>query len=243
MSNENKEVAKPKSNGPRITKSNYLVQASYRLTLNEQRLVAQAISMVDPRRPLKAGENKFTILASEFAKTWNIPLKQAYEAMDDAAAKLYERTIKTADPANKTRESIRWVSSVKYWDAEGKVTLGFSLEVLPYLTKQRSQFTSYFIQNVSQFSTPITFRLYEMVSQFRSTGTLHITLDAIRDALMLEDKYTVFADFRRRVLDPAIENINTSSDLTVTWEPKKTGRAITGLLFTIVEDKQKKLPV
>lgn len=54
-----------------VTKHNGLIEASYKLTLNEQRLVLLCISQLDPRKPLPK-ENLFTITAKDFASMFGI---------------------------------------------------------------------------------------------------------------------------------------------------------------------------
>lgn len=224
-----------------VTKSNYLIEASYKLSLNEQRLVLSAITQIDPRKPLSPAKNKITVTAQEFAETFKMPLKQAYEAMEMAADRLFERDIRTSDPKNRNREHTRWVSSVKYWDAEAKVTLGFSVDILPYLTKLHRQFTSYALKQVANLNSPYAIRLFEFLYQFKSTGEHFITVEDFRDRLQIADKYPLFADMRRRVIDPSVEMINAETNLIVTWEPVKKGKTITSMKFTFTEDPQKKL--
>jgi len=38
-------------------------------------------------------------------------------------------------------------------------------------------------------------------------------------------------DFKKRVLVPAIKDINKNSDITVTWTQRKTGRKVTHIKF------------
>ena len=135
-----------------VTKSNHLVEAGYRLSLNEQRLVLTAISKLDGRKPIPR-DNDFTITAQEFSSMFNIPIKQAYENLDNAASRLYERDIKTYDGKHKTRERFRWVDGVKYWDGEGKVTLSFSNKIIPYLTLLHTQLTSYDLKQISNLKS------------------------------------------------------------------------------------------
>jgi len=221
-----------------VTKSNHLVEAGYRLSLNEQRLVLTAISKLDGRKPIPR-DNDFTITAQEFSSMFNIPIKQAYENLDNAASRLYERDIKTYDGKHKTRERFRWVDGVKYWDGEGKVTLSFSNKIIPYLTLLHTQLTSYDLKQISNLKSSYAIRFYELMVQFKSTGDRWIKLDALKDRLELNDCYDRFYNLKVRIIEPAIKEINNSTNLTVTWETVKKGRVITGLKFSIKE-KQKK---
>lgn len=224
------------SNAILVTKSNHLIEAGYKLSLNEQRLILSAIGQLDSRKPIPK-DNDFTITAAEFSETFGIPIKQAYETLDDAASRLYERDIKTYDRAAKTRGRFRWVDSVKYWDGEAKVTLSFSRWVIPYLTLLHQQFTSYELKQVSQLSTAYAIRFYELLVQFLKTGERYITLEKLRELLELKEQYPRFYDLKKYVITPAIIDINEKTNLIVEWDVMKKGKNITGLIFVFQEKR------
>lgn len=213
-----------------VTKSNHLIEANYKLSLNEQRLVLSAVSQVDGRKPIDK-DNDFTITANEFSEIFKIPLKQAYEALDDAASRLYERDIKTHDSSAKTTERFRWVDYVKYWHGEAKVTLSFSRRVIPYLTLLHQQFTSYELKQISQMKSAYSIRLYELLVQFMKTGERSITLEKLRELFELKKQYSRFFDLKRYILIPSIKDINETTDIRVEWDVVKKGSRISGLLF------------
>lgn len=213
-----------------VTKSNYLIEAGYKLSLNEQRLILSAIAQLDSRKPIPK-DSDFVITAAEFSETFGIPIKQAYETLEDATSRLYERDIKTYDRAAKTRGRFRWVDSVKYWDGEAKVTLSFSRWIIPYLTLLHQQFTSYELKQVSQLNTAYAIRFYELLVQFLKTGERYITLERLRELLELKDQYPRFYDLKKYVINPSIVDINEKTNLTVEWDIIKKGRSITGLIF------------
>ena len=213
-----------------VTKSNHIIEANYKLSLNEQRLVLVAISQIDGRKPIDK-ENDFTITASEFSEIFSIPINQTYEALYEASSRLYERDIKTHDMSAKAIERFRWVDRVKYWDGEAKVTLSFSPWIIPYLTMLHQQFTSYELKQVSQLNTAYAIRFYELLVQFIKTGERYITLEKLRDLLELKNLYFRFFDLKKRIIEPSIIEINMKTNLTVEWDIMKKGRTITGLIF------------
>lgn len=218
-----------------VTKSNYLIEAGYKLSLNEQRLILSAIAQLDSRKPIPK-DNDFVITAAEFSDTFGIPIKQAYETLEDATSRLYERDIKTYDRAAKTRGRFRWVDSVKYWDGEAKVTLSFSRWIIPYLTLLHQQFTSYELKQVSQLNTAYAIRFYELLVQFLKTGERYITLERLRELLELKDQYPRFYDLKKYVINPSIVDINQKTNLTVEWDIMKKGKTITGLIFVFQDN-------
>jgi plasmid replication initiation protein len=213
-----------------VTKSNHIIEANYKLSLNEQRLVLIAISQVDGRKPIDK-ENDFTITASEFSKIFNIPINQTYEALQEASSRLYERDIKTHDILARSIERFRWVDRIKYWEGDAKVTLSFSRWVIPYLTLLHKQFTSYELKQISKMKTAYSIRFYELLLQFIKTGERHITLGKLRDLLELKKQYTRFFDFKRYILIPSMKDINETTDIRVEWDVVKKGSRISGLLF------------
>jgi plasmid replication initiation protein len=215
-----------------ITKHNCLIEASYKLTLNEQRLVLLCIARLDTRKPLPK-ENIFTITAKEFAKTFGIEEKHAYEALDEAASALYDRDIKTYD--GKYRERFRWICGIKYHDNEGKVTLGFSTWITPYLTMLHERFSSYKLKQIAGLKSIYSIRLLEFLMQFKATGKLIIELDRFKERLELKDEYKRFYNLRMRVIEPAIKELTEKSHLLINWKPIKSGKTIKQLEFIFSE--------
>jgi plasmid replication initiation protein len=215
-----------------VTKHNSLIEASYKLSLNEQRLVLLCIARLDTRKPLPK-DNLFTITAKEFAKNFGIEEKHAYTALDEAASSLYERDIKTFD--GKYRERFRWVCGVKYHDKEGKVTLGFSNWVTPYLTMLHERFASYKLKQIAGLKSVYSIRLFEFLTQFKTTGKLLIELDRFKDRLEIKDEYKRFYNLRMRVIEPAVKELMEKSNLEINWKPIKSGKTIKQLEFSFYE--------
>lgn len=217
-----------------VTKHNSLIEASYKLTLNEQRLVLLCISQLDPRKPLPK-ENLFTITAKDFSSTFGLSEKCAYRELENASKDLYEQDIRTYD--GKCNSRFRWVYGVKYHNKEGKVTLGFSPWVAPYLTSLHERFTRYNIKKISGLKSIYAIRLFEFLTQFKTTGKLLIDLDTFKDRLNIKDEYKRFCDLKRRVILTAIKELEDKSGLVITWKPIKLGKSVQQLEFTFRETK------
>lgn len=220
----------------KVTQSNRLIEASHTLTLNEKRLVLCAASLIDPRKPLPK-DGFLTIRADTFADVFGIDVRHAYEALDDAAKRLFNRDIRRYSKG-KLVEQMRWVFHVKYREGQGCVELGFSPTVVPHLTMLNKEFTSYQLKQIGSLSSFYAVRLYELMSQFLKLGERACTLDQLRQMFDLGDKYQDVKDMRKRVLDPALKELNANTDLAVTAEPNRRGRKIIGFSFTICKNDQ-----
>lgn len=222
-----------------VWQSNRLVEAAQTLTLVEKRLVIAAAALHDPRKPLPP-KGTVTLHVDDFRDVFGIDGHTAYEALRDAAGRLFNRTIKTIYTARgkPAERHVRWVWLADYRKGEGTVTLGFSPAVAPYLTMLHTEFTRYKLKQIGSIGSFYGLRLYELCAQFRKAGERTISLQRLRDMFDLGDKYESIRDLRRRVLDPAIAEVNKHTDLRVTVTPERKGRKIVGFHFDITQDDQ-----
>jgi plasmid replication initiation protein len=57
----------------------------------------------------------------------------------------------------------------------------------------------------------------------------------------ISDKYPLYKELNRRVITPAVKQLNENSNLTVTFKTKKKGCRIVGLRFEFKVDEQMQL--
>ena len=105
----------------------------------------------------------------------------------------------------------------------------FDSRILPLLSELKANFTQFLLDDVANFGSVYSFRFYQMMMQFKSTGYCKISLDDLRYSLALFDKYDATKDLKKRVIDTAINEINEKSPYSVKYELIKTGRKFTHL--------------
>lgn len=219
-----------------VHKSNDLVEASYSLTVSEQRIILAAIGRINGYDPASEKSMRTRVTAREYAARYNLSENSAYEALKSAADRLYERDIRRIE--GKVRERFRWVSSVRYDDGEGAIELGWSIDIMPYLTLLERRYTIYDLEQISRLESAYSIRIYEMLTRWKGTGEWYITLDEFRHRLDLTNKYSRFANLRARVIQPSVDAINRYTDLDVDWEPIRKGRKVVRLMYLVAENKQ-----
>lgn len=221
----------------RVTTANDLIQASYSLTLNEQRLVLSAISKINSRTA-NHSPLKIKVTAMEFGETFGINAKHAYTELKEAANSLFDRELRPANAKGKTR--MRWVSTyVDYHVGEGWAELTFNSDIVPFLTLIKEKFTSYQLGRAASLRRPTTIRLFQLLMQFERTGFFTIELE--RFIKILELPYERFADVRRWIIEPAIAELKLKSNLDIIWKPVKEGRAVKHIEFYFRESPQREL--
>ncbi len=219
-----------------VTKSNWLVEASYKLNLEEQRLILFCIAKIDSRYDV---QEEISLTAVEYAEMFKIDKTNAYRQIVAATTSLYDRDIKLHDEINKKRSRMRWISSVDYHYGEGKVTLCFSRRVSAYLGKLKHRFTSYKLQQVSDLKSSYSIRLFELLQQFNKTGERSIEVKWLREYLDLGNKYSKFSDLRKWLIEPSIEELNTKTNLIINYTTIKHGCRVNAIKFTFLENSPK----
>ena len=219
-----------------VVKDNALINASYNLDLVEQRLILLAI--IEARESGKGinANDPLIIHAKSYINQFNVHRNGAYKALKDACDDLFARQFSyqsLSEKGNIQNHRSRWVSEVIYVEREAVVKLIFSPAIIPLITRLEEQFTKYDIEQVRELSTGYAVRLYEILIAWRSTGkTPIIEIQEFRKKLgVLDTEYKQMNDFKKRVLDPSINQINDKTDIKVKVEQHKTGRTISGFSF------------
>ena len=228
-----------------VVKHNVLTNASYLLSLTEQRLILLAI--VDARRSGKGitANDPLTITAGDYAQQFVTTRQASYLALKEASEVLFNRYFSYQEIKDGRTENSksRWVSQISYVDDLAQVKLIFAPAVVPLITELERNFTHYAIEQMGGLSSIYSVRLYEVLMSWRgSQKTDLIELSELRNRMGIEDsKYQRVEAFKRRVLDLSVSQINKHTDIIAKYEQHKSGRKIIGFSFDF-SFKKKSLP-
>jgi plasmid replication initiation protein len=227
-----------------VVKSNHVIEAGYRLTLNEQRLILLCIQQIK-KGQVVSKHDAFNINAVEFANTFDITTDRAYVLLQEIADKLYERSLLIYQPdpdePKLSHTKTRWISAIDYIPDDGRLKLYFAPKVIPYISLLESGFTRYNLEYVANMSSIYGLRFYELFKCWLmgdKSKIKIISIDELKTLLDLKDEkggyqYPSIKDFKLKVLDKGLNDVNQHTDLKAAYETKKTGRRITDLEFTV----------
>lgn len=234
-----------------VVKDNALINASYSLSLIEQRLILLAIVITRrhhhnmewdflPGKPIE-------ISASDYIEAFDVSRQTAYEALQTASKTLFQRQFsyqERGEVKGMWYKTSRWVSDIAYMNETATVSFTFAPAVLPLITQLEKHLTSYELQQVASLNSSYAVRLYEILIAWRTTGkTPQITLEDLRNKLgVINGEYERMSNFKSRVLDYSIEQINEHTDIKASYEQHKQGRKVTGFTFKFkVKEKKKEV--
>lgn len=220
-----------------IVISNELVRAAQDLTLNEKRLLMIGVARLNDSLGI---EQLITVTADDYATTYGIARNNAYKALKQAEVKLWERELNIYS----IRLRLRWIISVRYSNDEGELLLKFHPDLEPHITNLKTRFTRYMLSRAAEFKSIYSWRLFELLMQFRTTGTVTISLDDFKKTMEVPEAYDRdFGLIRSKVINLALNEIRDKSNLPVTFQTKKAGRKVTALTFTFPTEQQNPLPL
>lgn len=224
----------------RITKSNAIINASYRFSLNELRILLYGLSQIDPR------SNEFPMFhrihIRELAEFYNIGEKDRgsfYDNIKDALLnKFWRREFSYYD--EELGEIIRrtWLTEIRYGRKDGSLAYEYNPKLKNQLQQLAKRFTSYFLSNIANMKSVYAVRLYEISVMYLSASKQDKTIftkkiDDLKNHLDIADKYKHFFNMKRFVLEIAKRDINKYSDIRFSYRIIKLGRSPHEIEFTV----------
>lgn len=234
-----------------VNMSNVLARSAQALKLSEKRVVAIALAKTDsvPFRDLANGELAgwtVKMTADEFAEQFSISLDAAYLQLQDAKA-LMDRKLRyfVKDRRGVKEVEINWCSMYQYHHGEGWAEFSFTPQISPHLLALRGEktpFTSFQLNRVTGLKSIHSWRLFECLLSWRGKGRWEPTIEEFCYAMDLPESYRKdFGAIRRRVIEPAIEELREKDNMEIELDFKKSGRKVIGLDFKFRENPQGKL--
>jgi plasmid replication initiation protein len=194
---------------------------------------------VDARETGKGLDTKtpLRIDAMRYAQAFDTTRQNAYILMKQSEETLFNRRFTYFDREKKPIKS-RWLQDVRYLDDEGAIEVCFTRLVVECITRldgAEQFFTQYMLSQTANLSSVYSVRLYELLIQWKTAvKTPVFELSLFRGQMGLnDDEYKDMSNFKKRVLDLAINEINEKTDLTVSYTQEKRGRTISGFKFTV----------
>ena len=226
--NQNGEQEKSKAYSQLVVKGNELIQKKrYNLTATQQKFLAYVISRIKPDDTIAT---LYEIRVEDFCSMTGIDKTYFYDEFIKMIDRFDEQSfwIDTEDELYK----FRWFNDTRYIKGAGKVDLYLSRALKDYLFELKSNFTQYELYNVMALHSKYAIRLFELFKSYEYQHYKTFDTEDLKHLLYAEN-YKNFADFKKRVLEPAIDEINNYTELNVSFEPVFKGRKVIQIAFKI----------
>lgn len=227
-----------------ITVKNSFFDSLYRnhplmeLSVPQMKLILALVSQIDAINDTDVSPVSMDI--KDFCDNFNISFQggRNRQLLEDNVTNLMEKVLRVEEGRSVTLH--HWVEYARIDYDTQTIDLMLSRTVLPYYIQIKRNFTTYKLGFVSGFKSKYTFLLYEILKkkQTEKNGQFFIPIEKLKQELS-GDKYSDNKDFRVRVLEPAVAEINEKSDILVSYGISKKGNKANNVCFTIRQKKKK----
>lgn len=233
-----------------VVQSNELSMAKQTLSLNAAKLVRGAIMQIRPEDEEFA---PYILKISELAEFLGISKSNLYRDIDKITDEISKNDVQfKVIKGNRERcRKIPWVSYCDYDTYKG-VAIKLNPELKPYLLSLQKNYNQYAFEDISNIHSVYSIRIFELiqshilVKMIPEEGLfIDIPIKTIREALDCEDSYERISNFKEKVLDIAMRDINDYTMFSVSYKClKEHGRAFDTVRFYVnmVYHPKKELP-
>lgn len=224
----------------KITQSNDLITAQYKLSLNEQKIILCLISLIQPS---DTEFKKYRLKVTDLICILDTKSKQFYNDLQEITGNLLKKTLNIKSQTSLLQ--INWLSSAEYFKNEWFVELSFDPKLKPYLLNLKNNFLSYNFWITVNLRSTYTIRIFQLLlSHYKKYNKREFafSLDFIKDVLQIDKfQYNKFSNFKARVLEPARKELEEKhKNFYFKYNEVKVARKIVSIEFQIIEDEMVK---
>lgn len=213
----------------------------FKLSLQQQKIMFFLTSRI---QPYDEDFKEYTFKTVDFCRVCGLDSVggHSYETIKDSIQALADKSVwvkKNDDEKDDTEILLRFIEKAEVSKDNGTIKVVISDDMKPYLLQLRKNYTSFELLYTLRFKRKASPRLYEILKS-RHYDKLkpylyEITVEQLRELLDADDKgtYKEYRYFNKMVIKPAVKEINEQTDITVTYAPKRNGKNIESLIFTI----------
>lgn len=215
-----------------VVKSNELIQKSrFNLSTSEQKIILYLISKIKPS-DTEFHEYEFSV--ADFCRICGISSQSGsvHSAVKQSVKTLADKSFWIKQDTG-SELLLRWLQHAKI--ENGRIHIQIDQNMKPYLLQLKEKFTRYELIYTLAFKSQFSIRLYEILKSYQWCHEVTLELEGLKTSMFAEN-YKNFKDFRNRVLDVAVREINQYSDIDVEYEPITKGRKTVALRFMIKDN-------
>ena len=214
-----------------VRKNNLLIQkARYKLTAKQFDIITHMVAKV---KPTDKGGEMYDFSIADFCKVCGIEKNgKEYQTVKKELQALADKSIWVPDEDG-GEELTRWFDRVKVNKECGTIQVSFHSSIWKYVYDVRKCFTQYPASCSYALGSKYSKYIYDFCKSYEELGTITVSIEEF-SKYDCPNSYTEFKNLKQKVLEVAVKEINTLTDITISYEPVKIkSRKYTHICFTI----------
>jgi len=216
-----------------VFQANSFIESRQSYTLQEKRLLSTIISFV---KPTDTNFITYDFSIKEWADLTGKTKENFYQIADDVTDGLMGKIIKIdkiGKDGKKAFKKFHVMSTANYEDGVLKLEISKDMNDIFLQLQSKKNYTHYELIEFVTLTSTHAQRIYELIKQYQHSKNRKRTIGLfdLKTMLGIEDKYKEFKEFRRKVLNVALKQIEEHTTLRYKWQGVKRGRKIHSIEF------------
>jgi len=226
----------------KVFQSNTYTMGKQTFNLNEKRVMQFIIAKI---KPTDTEFKRYEIPIVEIADMAQISTANMYPFAKNLMYEMVTKFIMLEDKANDHIKAFNYFTELEYRSGVLTVELNRNIhQLFLNIKKNKTHFTAYELTEFMTLSSVHAQRIYELVKQYSKSRQRErvIELSELKKMLNIENKYKLYANFRKRVLDFSKEHIEENTNLRFKWKGiTKRGRKVVAIEFYDIHEQDEDL--
>lgn len=186
-------------------------------------------------------EHTYTGSIKELSEFFGVSKNNIYRDIDRLSEELHSQCVYIGSGDAKQRwEMVPWLSK-SYYDGKGTLTIKLSAGITPYVECLKKYAGDNYFFSIFHFCSTYSIRIYQLL--FADLLTCHTTtleydVEEFRRIVCCTNKLKNFSDFRKKVINVAVRDINEHASFDVSVSYKRESRRIKKIVLDVIFPKE-----
>lgn len=220
-----------------VNEHNYMVEAAYKLSAIEQKLIIAMASMINDD---DTEFNTYKLKISDFLEFIDSTDQKKYKELPKITRTLMKKVMDIRTEDNVLTQ-VAWLSSATYRPKQGILELEFSQKLKPYLLQLKEEVsTKYRIDNIGRLRSSYSIRVYRLLKENILKGCSSCTyrLDELKTMFGIEpNEYKMYGHFKDKILLVAQNELKEKTDIRFDMAENGPRKKVEFITFYIYENE------
>jgi len=232
-----------KTKNLKVFQANTYTMSKQTFNVNEKRVMQFIIAKI---KPTDTEFKRYEIPIVEIADMAKISTKNMYTFAKTLMVEMITKFILLQNEKEQRLKAFNYFTELDYKSGVITVELNRNIhQLFLNIKKNKTHFTAYELTEFMTLSSSHAQHIYELLKQYSKSKQREreIPLLKLKEILNVENKYKLYSDFRKRILEFSNKHIEENTALRYKWEGvTKRGRKVVAIRFYKIHEAGKESP-